>query len=418
MFAAGTSYIVGTMSEENFIRREPPASAGHPSIRRAELIVLLGAISAFASLSVDTYLPALPTLEKVFAATSTEVQLTLASFFVAFALGQAFYGPVSDRFGRRRPLCVALSVFAVASAGCALSWSIHALAAMRFAQALGACAGSVIARAVVRDSFAPLDTARIFSTLMLVTGFAPMLAPLLGGYVLVEFGWRAIFWLLAIIGLGCFAAVLFRLPETHRAHEATELSIGRVLNAYGRLLMDPRFLGFALAGALSMAGLFAYIAGSPFVFIEIFGVPPNRFGWIFGANALGFVIASQFNARLVRRFEPLKLLKAANLVQAGAGLALLLAAASGSGGIRGIIVPLFVYISCIGFILPTSTALAMAPFGQSAGAASALLGTIQFAIAALTSTALGLLHYPSPVPMSALIAACGLASVGLYRRIS
>lgn len=406
------------MSEQNFTRRESPPSAVNLPIRRAELIVLLGAISAFASLSVDTYLPALPTLERVFAATSTEVQLTLASFFVAFAFGQAFYGPVSDRFGRRPPLCIALLLFALASTGCALAWSIQALAAMRFAQALGACAGSVIARAVVRDSFAPLDTARIFSALMLVTGFAPMLAPLIGGYVLVEFGWRAIFWLLAIIGVGCFVAVLFRLPETHRAHEAAELSIWRILNGYGRLLMDRRFLGFALAGALSMAGMFAYISGSPFVFIEMFGVPANRFGWIFGANALGFVIASQINARLVRRFEPLKLLKAANLVQAGAGLTLVLAAASRIGGIVGIIVPLFTYISCIGFILPNSTALAMAPFGQSAGAASALLGTIQFTIAALTSTTLGLLHYPSPVPMSAMIAVCGVASVGLYRRVS
>jgi MFS transporter, DHA1 family, multidrug resistance protein len=182
--------------------------------------------------------------------------------------------------------------------------------------------------------------------------------------------------------------------------------------------MDPRFLGFALAGALSMAGLFAYIAGSPFIFIEIFAVPANRFGWIFGANALGFVVASQFNARLVRRFEPLKILKAANLVQACAGFSLLLAAVFEIGAIWGILLPLFVYIACIGFILPNSTALAMAPFGRNAGAASALLGTIQFAIAALTSTTLGLIHYVSPLPMSAMIAICGLASVGLYRRIS
>ncbi len=387
------------------------------SIRRGELIVLLGAISAFASLSVDTYLPAMPTLERAFDATSIQVQLTLASFFFAFAIGQAFYGPVSDRFGRKPPLCIALLLFALASTGCALAWSIQALAAMRFAQALGACAGSVIARAVVRDSFAPLDTARIFSALMLVTGFAPMLAPLIGGAILVHFGWRAIFWFLTLVGSGCSLAVLLRLPETHRAPDGATLRLGETVKGYLRLLKNRRYLGFALAGALSMAGLFAYIAGSPFVFIEMFAVPANHFGWIFGANALGFVVASQFNARLVRRFEPLALLKAANLTQACAGLALLLAAVFGIGGIWGIILPLFVYVSCIGFILPNSTALAMAPFGRNAGAASALLGTIQFTIAALTSTTMGIIHYASPFPMSAMIAVCGIASVGLYRRL-
>jgi DHA1 family bicyclomycin/chloramphenicol resistance-like MFS transporter len=385
---------------------------------RVELIVLLGAISAFASLSVDSYLPALPTLERVFAATSTQVQLTLASFFVAFAFGQAFYGPVSDRFGRRRPLCIALLLFALASGGCALAWSIQALAAMRFVQGLGACAGGVIARAIVRDSFAPRDTARIFSALMLVTGFAPMLAPLIGGYVLVRFGWRAIFWLLALVGTGCVVAIFLRLPETHIPDAALELKMRQVVRGYGRLLGDRRYLGFALAGALSMAGMFAYIAGSPFVFIDMFGVAPNHFGWIFGVNALGFVVASQVNARLVRRLEPLKLLKAANLVQGSAGLSLLLTAALGIGGIIGVILPLLVYISCIGFILPNSTALAMAPFSHNAGAASALLGTIQFTIAALTATTLGLVHYASPLPMAAIIAVCGLASVGLYRRLS
>jgi len=176
------------MNENGFMSVEVRSESSGLSIHRAELIILLGAISAFASLSVDTYLPALPTLEKVFDASSIEVQLTLASFFVSFALGQAFYGPIIDRFGRKRPLCIALMLFALASSGCALAWSIEALVVMRFVQALGACAGGVIARAIVRDLFEPIDTARIFSALILVTGFAPMLAPLVGGYVLIWFG--------------------------------------------------------------------------------------------------------------------------------------------------------------------------------------------------------------------------------------
>ena len=406
------------MNENGFMFVEVRSKRSDLSIHRAELIILLGAISAFASLSVDTYLPALPTLEKVFDASSIEVQLTLASFFVAFALGQAFYGPIIDRFGRKPPLCIALLLFALASSGCALAWSIGALIVMRFVQALGACAGGVIARAIVRDLFEPIDTARIFSALILVTGFAPMLAPLVGGYVLVWRGWRAIFWLLSILGTLSFIGVFFRLPETHHQEVAVKLKLGAILEGYRRLLADRRYFGFALAGALSMAGMFAYISGSPFVFIEFFGLPPNRFGWLFGANALGFVISSQINGRLVRRFEPLKLLKAANLVQAIAGIALLAAGASGVGGIVGIIIPLFLYISCIGFILPNSTALAMAPFSANAGAASALLGSTQFTLAAITSTVLGMLHSQSAIPMTAMIAGCGVVSVGLYRRLS
>jgi len=170
-------------------------------IRKIELIIITGAISAFASLSIDTYLPALPSLERAFSATSTQVQLTLAAFFVAFAMGQAFYGPIIDRFGRKRPLCAALLLYAAASAGCALALSIEALVVMRFVQALGACAVGVIARAIVRDCFDAHETARIFSLLMLVTGLSPMLAPLLGGYVFVSFGWRAIFWLLSVVGI-------------------------------------------------------------------------------------------------------------------------------------------------------------------------------------------------------------------------
>jgi MFS transporter, DHA1 family, multidrug resistance protein len=386
-------------------------------IRRVELIIITGAISAFASLSIDTYLPALPSLERTFSATSTQVQLTLASFFVAFAMGQAFYGPIIDRFGRKRPLCVALLLYAAASAGCALAWSIEALVVMRFVQALGACAGGVIARAIVRDCFDAHETARIFSLLMLVTGLSPMLAPVLGGYVFVSFGWRAIFWLLSVVGIVFFAGVFLRLPETFRVDDNRALNLREILAGYGRLLVNPHYIGYALAGALSVAGMFAYIAGSPFVFIELFHVMPNHFGWIFGMNAFGFVLASQFNARLVPRYGPATLLKIANRVQTGAGLTLLAAALTGAGDMIGIMTPLFVYIACIGFILPNSTALAMAPFRANAGMASALLGTVQFTLGAVASTIIGMLHNQTPIPMASVIAVCGLASFGLYRKL-
>ena len=396
-------------SDQKIIPKTPP--------RKLELIIITGAISAFASLSIDTYLPALPSLEGAFSATSTEVQLTLASFFVAFALGQAFYGPVIDRFGRKRPLCVALLLYAAASAGCALAWSIGALVAMRFIQALGACAGGVIARAIVRDCFDAHETARIFSSLILVTGLSPMLAPILGGYVFVSFGWRAIFWLLCLIGVVFFAGVFVRLPETYHAGEDARLRVWGILADYSRLLVDPHYMGYALAGAFCVAGMFAYIAGSPFVFIELFHVMPSHFGWIFAMNAFGFVVASQFNARLVPRYGPAALLRTANRIQTAAGLTLLAAALTGAGSIGGIMAPLFVYIACIGFILPNSTALAMAPFRTNAGMASALLGTVQFTLGAIASTIIGLLHNQTPIPMSGLIAVCGVTSFGLYRRL-
>ena len=386
-------------------------------IRKIELIIITGAISAFASLSIDTYLPALPSLERAFSATSTQVQLTLAAFFVAFAMGQAFYGPIIDRFGRKRPLCAALLLYAAASAGCALALSIEALVVMRFVQALGACAGGVIARAIVRDCFDAHETARIFSLLMLVTGLSPMLAPLLGGYVFVSFGWRAIFWLLSVVGIIFFAGVFFRLPETFHVEDNATLALREVLAGYGRLLVNPHYIGYALAGALSVAGMFAYIAGSPFVFIELFHVMPAHFGWIFGTNALGFVVAAQFNARLVPRYGPATLLRIANRVQTAAGLTLLAVALTGAGNMIGIMAPLFVYIACIGFILPNSTALAMAPFRANAGMASALLGTVQFTLGAVASTIIGMLHNQTPIPMAGMIAACGLASFGLYRKL-
>jgi MFS transporter, DHA1 family, multidrug resistance protein len=386
-------------------------------IRKVELIIITGAISAFASLSIDTYLPALPSLERVFSTTSTQVQLTLASFFVAFAMGQAFYGPIIDRFGRKRPLCAALLLYATASAGCALAWSIGVLVMMRFVQALGACAGGVIARAIVRDCFDAHETARIFSLLILVTGLSPMLAPILGGYVFVSFGWRAIFWLLSLVGMIFFAGVSLRLPETFYVDDNATLRFREVLTGYGRLFVNPHYMGYALAGAFCVAGMFAYIAGSPFVFIELFHVRPNHFGWIFGMNAFGFVVASQFNARLVPRHGPAVLLKIANRVQTIAGLVLLAAALTGAGSMAGIMVPLFVYIACIGFILPNSTALAMAPFRANAGMASALLGTVQFTLGAVASTIIGLLHNQTPIPMSGLIAVCGVTSFGLYRKL-
>ncbi|MGD9741936.1 MAG: Bcr/CflA family multidrug efflux MFS transporter [Dongiaceae bacterium] len=382
---------------------------------RLELLLILGAMTAFAPLAIDMYLPALPTLATALATDTGSVQRTLASFFLGFALGQAFYGPLADRFGRKRPLYAGLLLFILASAACALAPGIEALIGLRFLQAVGACAGAVVARAMVRDLFAPQETARIFSLLMLIMGVAPILAPLIGGYVLLAFGWSAIFWVLTGLGIACLAAVLLRLPETHDAATARPLALGDIFLRYSGLLRDRPFLGCCLATALSSGGMFAYIAGSPFVFIELLGVAPEHFGWIFGTNAFGLILVSQVNGRVVHRYGADRILRAANVVQAVAGLVLLVAAATGIGGFWGLAVPLFVFVTCVGVIAPNATALAMAPQGAQAGMASALLGTIQFGIAAAAAAAVGAIHDDTARPMAAVIALCGILGLFLHR---
>ena len=373
----------------------------------AELVLILGALTAFASLSIDMYLPSLPTLERVFDVPPAAVQFTLTTFFLGYALGQAIYGPIADRFGRKPPLYVSLTLFSAASAACALAPSIRVLAAMRFVQAIGACAGSVIARAMVRDLFPPEETRRVYSTLMLVMGVAPIAAPLLGGYILVGPGWSAIFWFLAALGLACLAAVHFRLPESHDLDAVQPLHPGRILATYAGLLRDRTFLGSTLASGFSLAGIFAYIAGSPFVFIKMYHLPADRYGWIFGANSLGLIAASQVNGHLLHGVSPRKVMIAAGLAQCLAGLLLLAAARTGAFGIVGLLVPLFAFLMCLGFIGPNATALAMAPHGRVAGAASALLGTLQFTLAAIAPVAVGAFEGSGATPMAAVIAACG-----------
>lgn len=388
-------------------------TAAAPAPARRGLIVVLGALAAFAPVSIDMYLPAFPALERAFGVGMGAVQTTLAAFFLGFALGQAFFGPITDRFGRKPPLYVSLTIYAAASAGCALAPSIEALAGLRFLQAFAACAGAVISRAIVRDLFPPQEAVRVFSALMLVTGLAPILAPLAGGWLLSLAGWQAIFWTLSGFGALCLAAISFRLPESHPPEARRRLRLVPALQAYLRLLADRRFVGYALSGGFAMAGMFVYIAGSPFVFIELHGVPPQHYGWLFGTNAFGLVAAAQANGRLLRPGHSHSTLRRANFAQAAIGLVLVATAATGAGGLWGVALPLFLYVASLGFTLPNATALAMAPHGANAGVASALLGTLQFGSGAVAASLLGALHAGTALPMAALIALCGLLALAV-----
>jgi len=383
--------------------------------RPGKLALLLGALTAFGPLSIDMYLPSFQAISRELAAGPAQVQLTLAVFFIALGIGQAFYGPVSDHYGRKRPLCFGLALYVLASAGCALAQSIEALIGWRFAQAIGGCAGMVIARAVVRDRFDEREAARFFSLLMLVTGLAPILAPSVGGHIVVFFSWRVIFWVLAGFGLLCCVAVIVLLPESLPAERRTQGGVGEALRVYARLLRDRAYMRYALSGALVMSGMFTYIFGSPFVFMQIYGVRPERFGWIFGSIALGLISASQLNRFLLARVAGAGILSRALVVTAAAGIVLLIMAWSGAGGLPGLLAPLFVYIASLGFVLPNVIATALASQGRNAGAASALLGTLQFGAGAAAGMLLGALGDGTAVPMAALIATCGLAALVVHR---
>ncbi|MDI1481189.1 Bcr/CflA family multidrug efflux MFS transporter [Polyangium sp. y55x31] len=372
------------------------------------LALILGALAALGPLTIDMYLPSLPSIERDLRTTASMTQLTLASYFAGLGIGQLGYGPLTDRFGRKRPLYFGLTLYVLASAGCALAPNAETLIALRFLQALGGAAGPVVMRAVVRDLYVGPAAARLLSMLILVMGAAPILAPLLGGFTLEIAGWRTIFAVLTVLGAACLALMATALPETSTTRTRIEVrSLARNVRA---LLGHRAFVAHTLTGAFSQAGMFAYISGSPFVLIELFHVSPQRYGWFFGANAVGFIAASQVNHRLLARFSPGQLLARGTVAAASMGAVLVAIAVTGAGGLPAVAVSLFGFMASIGFIGPNATALAMDEQGDRAGLASALLGSIQFGIAACASSLVGVLNDGSMRPMAGVMAACGVAS--------
>jgi MFS transporter, DHA1 family, multidrug resistance protein len=383
----------------------PPQGASY-----YRLAVILGALTAMGPLAIDMYLPALPTIVRQLQSTPALVQVSLAVYFAGIALGQAFYGPLSDRIGRKPALYFGLTVFMASSIGCALAGHVRTLIAFRLLQALGGCAPLVVPRAVVRDFFDELGSVRMLSMLMLVMGLAPILAPLIGGQLLVNFGWRSVFWVLAAYGTLWLILVGLFLPESLPLERRQRQPITTVLTTYGHLLRDRRYMGYVLSGALIFSGLLAYIAGSPFVFIELFHVPPEKFGLYFGTNAIGIISASQFNRWLALRIDARRIVRVVLFIAMTAGIVLVVNASTGFGGFPGILVPLFCFIACHGFVMPNTTALAMSPHGRIAGSASALLGTLQFVLGAAAGALVGALGNGTAVGFAAVIAGCGAAA--------
>lgn len=373
-------------------------------------ILILGALSAFGPLAIDFYLPGFPAMALAFATDEKHIQTTLAAYFLGLSIGQLIYGPVADRFGRRGPLLVGVSLFTLASLACAFAPTLQWLIVARFVQALGGCAGMVLARAIVSDKCDAVGSAKVFSQLMLVMGLAPILAPMLGGVLVNSWGWQWIFILLTVFSAACTLAVALGLPESMPADRPRRPLKGAP-RLYAGLLLDPVFMGHALTGGIAMAGMFAYIAGSPFVFIKLYGVPAEHYGWLFGSNAAGFILMAQVNARLLSRRGPAVLLARTVWVYMAAGAVLLALSAMRPTMLWPLLIPLFVCLASLGGIIPNASACAMNGQGTRAGSASALLGCLQFSLAAAAASLVGVLHDGTAMPMACVIAGCGILVV-------
>jgi len=377
------------------------------------LLLLLGGISLLTPMSIDLYLPALPAIATDLGASPGAVQLTLPAFFIGLAISQLSFGSFADHFGRRPPLLCGLSLFAVASVGCALSHSATSLTLWRVLQSLGVGSASVIPRAVVRDRFDVPHTARAMSLLGLITGLGPIVSPQLGGLLLTIANWRFLFWLLTTYALCCMGIAFWTLEESRPAHTGT--AVGPKL--WLSLITDRRFLRYSLPANLIQASVFAYIAGAPFVFIDLLHLSPQRFAWVFGINAIGLLAAGRINAQLVTRIGPEVVFRRAMRCTAVLGLVLFAIASSGYGGFWGLAVPLFCYVTSLGFNFANGFALTLAPFGKTAGTASALHGTLQFTIAGVGGLAVSALYDGTPRAMTGVMCALTVSGAVLYRSL-
>ncbi|MET7804659.1 multidrug effflux MFS transporter [Micromonospora chersina] len=371
--------------------------------QQLRLVLVLGSLIAIGPLTIDMYLPALPAITADLETTSAAVQLTLTGTLAGLALGQLLIGPLSDAVGRRLPLLAGIALHILASLLCVVAPTVQVVGVLRVLQGLGVAATSVVAMAVVRDLFSGAAFARLFSRLMLVMGAAPILAPTLGSALLRWSDWRGVFVALAVFGLLLVVVAAVGLRETLPAERRRHGGLAAVGRDYRALLRDRTFVGLVLVAGLAMAALFAYVAGSSFVFQERYGLDEQQFGLAFGAGAVGLITATQLNVRLLRRYTPQRILVTALAVGTAAGLVLLSFAATGVGGLAAVLASLWVVLAAAGLAMPNAPALALSRHGEAAGTAAALLGAVQFGVGALAAPLVGVLGTGS-VAMAAVVA--------------
>ena len=396
------------------------AEARARRVSLAKWVVLLGAMTALGAMTTDMYLPSLPEVAAELGTGMPQAQFTIAGTLIGGALGQLFIGPLSDRFGRRAPVFVGLAIHVAASIGAAFAWSVAPLFVLRMFQGVGNAAAGVVAIAVIRDRMSGAEASGLLSRLTLVIGIAPLLAPSIGAALAHLWGWRSVFLALASLGAGLFVVVWKFLPETLPVERRIG-NVREVAASYRILLRDRLFLAYAFLPGLTFAALFAYVAGSPFVLREGFGLTAGQFSALFAANGVGLVISAQVNAALVKRFAPVRIMRLAAPFALASAFALLATAVTGFGGIYGLLVPLFLLLAAGAFIPPNASALALTRHGERAGGAAAFIGAVQAGTAGLVAPAVGALGGDGPA-MAAVILASVLATVavlagtGAYRR--
>lgn len=368
-----------------------------------ELILILGLLTALGPFSIDMYLPGFSGIAKDLNTSVANVSMTLSSYFIGISAGQLLYGPLLDRFGRKKPLFIGTLVYILASLGCVFVADIDTFIALRFIQAIGSCAATVASVSMVRDLFPVKDIPKVFSMLMLVVGLSPMLAPTIGGYVTEYYGWHTVFFILMCIGIVILVAAQIVLPNTYEPNISISLKPKPIIAEFISIIKVPQFYTYAFAGSIAFSGLFVYVAASPILFMDIFEVGPKIYGWIFAFMSLSFIIASQLNSLLLRKFTSEQMIFGALISQSVISVVFLVLVMNDILELYGTITMMFLFLACLGISNPNTAGLTLAPFSRNAGSASALMGAIQLGLGAFASFLVGVFVKDSMVPMVAIM---------------
>lgn len=374
--------------------------------QRVIIILILGLLSAVGPFSIDMYLPGFPAIAADLHTSVDMVSYTLASFFVGICIGQLLIGPLLDRFGRKRPMVLGMILYLAASVACAFSPTVEMLIVARFFQALGCCVTMVAPRAIIRDLFPVSESAKIFSLMILILGVSPIIAPTLGSFLIAGFGWYAVFLVLGVITLLVLLSVIFFLPESKGADPDFSLKPGPILQSFKIVIRNRQFYMYSISGSIAAAGLFAYLAGSPFVMLTWFGVSEQGYGLIFALIASGLIGCSQVNNLILKKYSGVQIVRVALIIQSLIGVLLFAGSAFQLLNLAGTVILIFLFLSCQGFNFPNASALSMEPFSREAGSASALMGAMQMGAGALAAASVGMLNARTAMPMTGIMALC------------
>ncbi|CAA9201997.1 multidrug effflux MFS transporter [Flavobacterium collinsii] len=368
-----------------------------------KLILILGSLTALGPFSIDMYLPGFSGIAKDLHTSVAKVSMSLSSYFIGISAGQLLYGPLLDRFGRKKPLFIGLMIYILASLGCIYVTDIDSFILLRFVQAIGSCAATVASVAMVRDLFPVKDIPKVFSLLMLVVGLSPMLAPTIGGYVTEDYGWHTVFFILMCMGIAILIASQIGLPDTYKPDTSISLKPKPIITNFLKVLKEPQFYTYAFTGAIAFSGLFSYVAASPIVFMDIYNVDAKTYGWIFAFMSVSFIGSSQLNSALLKKYSSEQMIFGALISQSVISIIFLILALNDLLGLYETIGMLFLFLACLGISNPNTAGLTLAPFAKNTGSASALMGAIQLGLGALASFAVGIFVKNSVAPMVAIM---------------